>query len=151
MVNPSVIVDKCNEGRADNGDVMNAINIQGGNAVASAERMGLNAGDRAERLGLENLRAHAQELAAIKDAAILSVKEFGDVKLDMAKELARVALEMEKCCCETRALVVEKSNQTDALLRQLDAERVKTELANVRLQLLVLQATTGTPVVPPAA
>lgn len=150
MVNPSVVVEKCCESRADNGDVMNAINIQGNHAAAVAERVGLNAGDRAERLGLENLRANAMELAATKDAALAACREFGEVKLEMAKEIARLSREMSECCCETKQLIAEKACQTDALINRLDRERLKEELATLRLVLVATQASNGLPINVPA-
>jgi len=79
-----------------------------------------------ERMGL---------LAAIKDASIAACRESGETKLEIAKDIARLAFDMEKCCCDTRALIAEKAGQTDKLIRELDSARLARalELANMEL------------------
>ena len=100
-----------------------------------------------ERVGFENLRSAFSELAAIKDAAIDSAKEFGHLKLEnaltfarLSKEISESAAKSAECCCETRALIADKAHRTDDLIREIAEKRLATELADKKLELLILNA-----------
>lgn len=52
-------------------------------------------------------------------------------------------LQLAECCCEQKMLIAEKACQTDALIRQLDGDRIKDERDKLREELIALPLRSG--------
>lgn len=61
------------------------------------------------------------------------------LELEAQKTAALLAAQVAECCCENKALIIEKANGTDDLIRKLDEQRVRDELAKTREELIALR------------
>ena len=82
----------------------------------------------------------AAGLLATKVAELATANQFAIAALTAANNTAAIQAAIAECCCETKALIIEKANGTDALIRQLDADNVRQELQDAKAQILFLQS-----------
>lgn len=112
---------------------------------ATVQRMGLASLGETDRSGFRTQEEIEKFGLAIlleqRNSERVFSKELCEVKLQAAENAARLQEKMSECCCETRELI-----------NRLDKERIKEELTNANLRLLVLQAMAGfNPVLSPVA
>jgi len=103
----------------------------------------------ANQLAIEKIGA-ATELAIEKTAAATHLAIVGTVleaqkiagiaALTAATNQASTLAAIAECCCETRALIIEKANGTDALIRQIEDARVRDLLADAKAEIAALKA-----------
>lgn len=92
------------------------------------------------------------QLQQAKDTAAIQLeaaKNTAKIELDAARHAADLARQIAECCCENKALIIEKANQTDNLMRQLEENRLRDarqreheELVALRLRASLLPALT---------
>ena len=94
-------------------------------------------------------KASLELLAAQNKASsdLLAMQNKCALELEMAKNNSILLAKMAECCCENEKLVltqntliVEKTNQTNALVLKLDDERTRAELSDVKLKLAICEA-----------
>lgn len=75
------------------------------------------------------------------------------LELEAQKTAALLSAQIAECCCENKALVIEKANATDDLIRKLDENRVRDQLARTHEELVALRlrASLVPPLVPAVA
>lgn len=89
---------------------------------------------------LKSCQVEKDMLLQFKDAQLIAMQN----KADLAREIA-------ECCCENKALILEQATKTDLLIRQLDENRVRDELAKAREELIALRLRASlTPALTPA-
>ena len=96
----------------------------------------------------------AIQLEAAKNTAAIQLeasKNKCSIELDAAKHAAEIAKQLAECCCEMKELVIEKTNGTDDLIRKLDEQRVRDELAKTREELMALKIRATIPPLPVAS
>lgn len=59
--------------------------------------------------------------------------------LELERIASANATEAARCCCEIKALIIEKANSTDALIRQIDADNAKQALQDAKNELLAIK------------
>lgn len=77
---------------------------------------------------LKNCQVEKDMLLQFKDAQLIAMQN----KADLSAQIA-------ECCCENKQLIMERSNHTDELIRKLDEQRVRDELAKTREELIALK------------
>lgn len=141
------------------------------------DKFGLRNADAIERFGLANLNATKDSFKDLlistkddlrdllisqkndfKDVLLKSCQvekdtllQFKDAQLFAAQNQAILAAQIAECCCENKSLIIEKANATDALVRQLDKDRIQDELARTREELIALRLRATLPPLPVAA
>lgn len=88
---------------------------------------------------LKNCQIEKDMLLQFKDAQLIAMQN----KADLQRQIA-------ECCCENKALIIEKANDTDSLIRKLDEDRVRDQLrkAQGELEALRLRASLLPPLTP---
>ena len=99
--------------------------------------------------------ANAKEAAItactnVKDLIILGGKHYAAIQIEALRNKEDLARQIAECCCEQKALTLETSHATQDLVRKLDEQRVRDELARTREELtaLRLRASLTPPLVP---
>lgn len=83
---------------------------------------------------------HARDAAlAARDLVHLSDKNTAAIQLEAFRHKEELARQMAECCCEQKALTLETSHATQDLIRKLDEQRVRDELAKTREELIALR------------
>lgn len=85
----------------------------------------------------------------VKDLIILGDKHYAAIQIEALRNKEDLARQMAECCCEQKALTLETSHATQDLIRKLDEQRVRDELAKTREELIALRlraSLTPTPV-----
>ncbi|MFA5825502.1 MAG: hypothetical protein WC825_05965 [Gallionellaceae bacterium] len=91
---------------------------------------------------------------SVEDNAKSAELAIAGVQLEMSRLAAQAALTaatntaalqaaIAECCCDTKALIIEKANATDALIRQLDADNTKLALQDAKNELLAIKYSTA--------
>jgi hypothetical protein len=75
----------------------------------------------------------------VKDLIILGDKHYSQIQIEALKNKEELARQIAECCCEQKALTIEKANDTQQLVRELDKERLRDELAKTREELIALR------------
>ncbi len=86
---------------------------------------------------------------AARDLMHQADKNTAAIQLEAFRHKEDLARQIAECCCEQKALTIEKSNETQQLVRELDKERIRDELAKTREELIALRvrATLSPPLV----
>lgn len=74
-----------------------------------------------------------------KDAALTACINSKDAVILADRHAAEIARQVAECCCENKALILETSHKTEDLVRKLDEQRVRDELAKTREELIALR------------
>jgi hypothetical protein len=97
-----------------------------------------------EKTGAASLLA-TEKTAAATQLAILGVqlemaKIAGIAALTAATNTAAIQASIAACCCETKALIIEKAGATDALIRELRMQDQAIQINDLKMQLIAAQA-----------
>lgn len=87
----------------------------------------------------------------VKDLIILGDKHYSQIQIEALKNKEELARQIAECCCEQKALALETSHATQDLIRKLDEQRVRDELAKTREELIALRLRASLPPTPVAA
>ena len=87
----------------------------------------------------------------VKDLIILGDKHYSQIQIEALKNKEELARQIAECCCEQKSLTLETSHATQDLIRKLDEQRVRDELAKTREELIALKLRASLPPVPVAA
>lgn len=71
----------------------------------------------------------------VKDLIILGDKHYAQIQIEALRNKEELARQIAECCCEQKALTLETSHHTQDLIRKLDEQRVRDELAKTREEL----------------
>lgn len=83
---------------------------------------------------------HARDAALFhKDLMHQADKNTYAIQLEAFKHHETLARQLAECCCENKALILESSHKTEDLIRNLDEQRVRDELAKTREELIALR------------
>ena len=96
----------------------------------------------------------AIQLEAAKNTAAIQLEASKNkcaIELDAAKHAAELAKQLAECCCEQKALTIEKANETNALIREMDDRRVRDERDKLREELIALRIRSTLPPLPVAS
>lgn len=95
---------------------------------------------------------HAKDAAlAAKDLTHQADKNAAAIQIEALRNKEELARQIAECCCENKALIIEKANHTDDLIRKLDEQRVRDELAKTREELIALRVRASLPPPPVAS
>jgi hypothetical protein len=112
-------------------------------AAAIAKDAAVAACVNAAAVALQNtLNAKDAEISAVsnaKDAALTAAVNFEKLYAQGDRNTAALQSSIAECCCENKALLIERTDHTDALIRALDEGRVKEELLAARFKILALE------------
>lgn len=75
----------------------------------------------------------------VKDLIILGDKHYAQIQIEALRNKEDLARQIAECCCENKALLLETSHQTQDVIRKLDEQRVRDELARTREELIALR------------
>ncbi len=75
----------------------------------------------------------------VKDLIILGDKHYAAIQIEALRNKEDLARQIAECCCEQKALTLETSHATQDLVRKLDEQRVRDELARTREELIALR------------
>lgn len=75
----------------------------------------------------------------VKDLIILGDKHYSQIQIEALKNKEELARQIAECCCENKALLLETSHQTQDVVRKLDEQRLRDELARTREELIALR------------
>lgn len=75
----------------------------------------------------------------VKDLIILGDKHYADIQIEALRNKEELARQIAECCCEQKALTLETSHATQDLIRKLDEQRVRDELARTQQELIALR------------
>jgi hypothetical protein len=95
--------------------------------------------------------AEISRVSNAKDAALAAAVNFerlygqadrntASVQATAMDNASKLAAQIAECCCENQKLVIEKTAQTDMLIRQLDEGRVKEALSDAKLEIFALKS-----------
>lgn len=76
---------------------------------------------------------------AARDLMHQADKNTAAIQLEAFRHKEALAAQIAECCCEQKELTREKANETQQLLRELDKERIRDELAKTREELIALR------------
>lgn len=83
---------------------------------------------------------HAKDAAlAARDLIHLADKNTAAIQIEALKNKEELARQIAECCCENKALILETSHKTEDLVRKLDEQRLRDELAKAREELIGLR------------
>lgn len=84
--------------------------------------------------------ANAKDAAlAARDIIHLSDKNTAAIQLEAFRHKEELARQIAECCCEQKALTIEKAAQTQDLIRESDKERLRDERDKLREELIALR------------
>lgn len=87
----------------------------------------------------------AAGLLATKVSELATANQFGIAALSAAANTAALQAAIAACCCDTKALIIEKANSTDALIRQIEESRVRDLLSDAKFEIAALKASGHNP------
>ncbi len=76
---------------------------------------------------------------AARDLMHQADKNTSAIQLEAFRHKEELARQIAECCCEQKALTLETSHKTQDLIRGLDEQRVRDELAKTREELIALR------------
>lgn len=76
---------------------------------------------------------------AARDLMHQADKNTAAIQMEAFRHKEELARQIAECCCEQKALVLETSHHTQDLIRKLDEQRVRDELAKTREELIALR------------
>lgn len=83
---------------------------------------------------------HARDAAlSARDLMHQADKNTAAIQLEAFRHKEELARQIAECCCENKALLLETSHKTEDLVRKLDEQRVRDELAKTREELIALR------------
>lgn len=83
---------------------------------------------------------HAKDAAlAARDLMHQGDKNTAAIQLEAFRHKEELARQIAECCCEQKTLTLETSHHTQELVRKLDEQRVRDELARTREELIALR------------
>lgn len=83
---------------------------------------------------------HAKDAAlAARELIHQGDKNTAAIQLEAFRHKEELARQIAECCCEQKALTLETSHATQDLIRKLDEQRVRDELAKTREELIALR------------
>jgi len=89
----------------------------------------------------ELILAQAAQTNGLITTNLLEMTRLSAAQILLATQNQAAALaQAAECCCETKALIIEKANATDALMRDLRAQDLAIELADVKAELIAARA-----------
>ena len=106
-----------------------SIELQAANNKASLE---LEAAKNKAALELDA----AKNLASVQMTATINAK---DAAMTASINHASLLQKIAECCCEQKALVIEKSSKTDDLIRQLQIENLRDSRESEHVELVALR------------
>lgn len=75
----------------------------------------------------------------VKDLQMQGFQNTAAIQQSAADNASKLAMQIAECCCELKSTVIEKANNTDQLVRQLDNDRTKEALSDAKLRILSLE------------
>lgn len=76
---------------------------------------------------------------AARDLMHQADKNTASIQLEAFRHKEELARQIAECCCEQKSLTLETSHATQDLIRKLDEQRVRDELARTREELIALR------------
>lgn len=76
---------------------------------------------------------------AARDLMHQADKNTAAIQLEAFRHKEELARQIAECCCEQKALTLETSHATQDLIRKLDEQRIRDELAKTREELIALR------------
>lgn len=127
----------------DHADISRDVQIASHNVEESVEA-NAKAGELAtEKTGASTLLAvektAAAGLLATKVSELATANQFAIAALTAATNTAALQASIAACCCETKALIIEKANATDALIREFRLQDVQGALQQAQARALALE------------
>lgn len=107
------------------------------NLTASANHVAIVEAGAASVLATTAAAAATQ--MAIANACQKNAELAAQAALTACNNQAATLAAIAECCCETKALIIEKANGTDALIRDLDNQRYRQELQDAKNELLAIK------------
>jgi len=117
----------------DHADIMRDIHT-----TTTAVQEQVDAQGAANQLATEKTGAAA--ILAVAGVQLEMAKIAGISALTAATNTAAIQAAIAECCCESKALIIEKANGTDALIRQIEDARVRDLLADAKAEIAALRA-----------
>ncbi len=91
------------------------------------------------------------QLQQARDAAVIEkeiLRAKAEMELQACKDKAALELRMAECCAETQCAIKTRADETETLIRTLDAQKTATALSQANMEILTLKLFSG---IPPAA
>lgn len=88
---------------------------------------------------MQNCQDAKDAALAARDLMHQADKNTSAIQLEAFRHKEELARQIAECCCEQKSLTIEKANDTQQLLRELDKERIRDELAKTREELIALR------------
>lgn len=83
---------------------------------------------------------HAKDAAlTARDLMHQADKNTAAIQIESLKNKEELARQIAECCCENKSLILETSHKTEDLIRKLDEQRIRDELARTREELMALR------------
>jgi hypothetical protein len=117
---------------ADHADTINNINSTARDVQESVE---INA--KAGELATE--KTGAANLLAVAGVQLEMAKIAGIAALAAATNTAAIQASIAECCCDVKALIIDKANATDALIRELNTASLAQALQDAKNELLAIK------------
>lgn len=99
----------------------------------------LNIKDGNKDLLLQNCSNAKDAALTARDLMHQADKNTSAIQIEALKNKEELARQIAECCCEQKELTREKANETQQLIRELDKERIRDELAKTREELIALR------------
>lgn len=96
--------------------------------------------DAIQRFAAENAKDAALTACNnVKDLIILGDRNTAAIQAAASAHKEELARQIAECCCEQKTLTLETSHQTQDLIRKMEDQRIRDELAKTREELIALR------------